>query len=110
MGGEGDPSASVSSRSGDMMQERSKFESNIETEIESSKVHWSELRSRCEDDGTQAVKDVVIDVATNREIFESLQRYPKCGGDFFRQRRFGCTMVSKIVEGAQAELFEVIDS
>jgi hypothetical protein len=39
MEGEGDPSASVSSRSGDMMQEWSKFESNIETEIESSKVH-----------------------------------------------------------------------
>jgi hypothetical protein len=76
MEGEGDPSASVSSPSGDMMQERSKFESNIETEIESSKVHWSELRSRCEDDGTQVVKDVVIDVATNREIFKSLQGTP----------------------------------
>jgi hypothetical protein len=66
------------------MQERSKFESNIETEIESSNVNWSELRSRCEDDGTQVIKDVVIDVATNREIFKSLQRHPKCGGDFFR--------------------------
>jgi hypothetical protein len=43
-------------------------------------------------------KDVVIDVATNREIFKSLQSHPKCGGDFFRQRRLGCTMVSKIAE------------
>jgi hypothetical protein len=90
MEGEGDPSASVSSRSGDMMQERSKFESNIETEIESSKIDWSELRSRCEDDGTQVVKHLVIDVATNREIFKTLQRHPKWG-DFFRQCRFGCT-------------------
>jgi hypothetical protein len=69
-----------------MKQQMSMFESEIKNEIESSngfdnetrieiqssKVHWSELQSTCNDNGKQVVKDLATDLAMNREIFQTL--------------------------------------
>lgn len=104
----GDPSTCVvSSHIGDMIQRKGEFESEIDREIESSKVHWTEPRSTCDDDGKQVVKDLAAHLAANMEIFESLQEHPEWGCFFTRpnmNRRTG----RKIVEGGQAAIFEVI--
>jgi hypothetical protein len=87
----GDPSACVSSRIQDMMQQKSE----IKSEIEASKTCWTEVRSSCDDDADQP---------TNMEIFERLQNHLKWGR-LFRRGYYSFHMGEKIAEGAQAETF-----
>jgi predicted AlkP superfamily phosphohydrolase/phosphomutase len=69
-----------------MIQRKGEFESEIDREIESSKVHWTEPRSTCDDDGKQVVKDLAAHLVANKEIFESLQEHPEWGCFFKRPK------------------------
>ncbi|KAG0609943.1 hypothetical protein M758_7G026200 [Ceratodon purpureus] len=88
------PSSSVyhSARIERMIESRNLFCDEVEFEIESSKVHWSELSS------------TYHDPENDRKHFEVLKGHPQSGG-FFREFE-GLVVGKKIGEGAQAEIYE----
>jgi serine/threonine protein kinase len=81
---------------GDTMHQESKLESETESEIEASKVHWSELRSTCNSAKKQK--------AENMKIFKTLHKTDPVLFESWN-KKFPMGM-KKIAEGGQAEIFE----
>ncbi|KAG0601119.1 hypothetical protein M758_11G085300 [Ceratodon purpureus] len=85
-----------SARTESMIENKSKFSSELEMSIEYSKVHWSELAETDEDEEYSP--------EANLMHFERLKAHPRIWGEFFRD--FDSLVVGeKIGEGAQAEIY-----
>ena len=80
-----------------IIESRSEFVTALESEIEASKVHWSELQPGSGANGL---------AERNLELYRSLQRqYPN--GFFHNWKDDRWAVGKKIAEGAQAEIFEM---
>lgn len=76
-------------------------ETDIEFEIEASRVHWSEVESTLRSSNDEEAAHL-----TNAEIVASLQRQWPDTGDFFRCSGDDLKIGAKIAEGGQAEIYE----
>ena len=118
-----------STRIENMIQARREFATDLEFEVEASRVHWSELTPvnveaanevnlqglKLEsNDGMQLgeVDDEVGEASgagktaeTDMEVFQRLQK--KYGGFFQLERTLGICWNGKIAEGGQAEIFSI---
>ena len=96
---ESSPLNEVSSCIARMMEERSKYASAVEFEIEASKVHMSEIDNATSDeDDKNGESDV--------EVFQSLQQ--KWSPFFFYDWGDELEVGEKIAEGGQAEIFNAV--
>lgn len=108
----GIPSSSPysSTRIDRMLQSRSAFATDVEFEIEASRVHWSELQSSSVVRQTRSAEQASADEATqptNAEILHRLRNHwPETRPYFFQDWSARLVVGAKIAEGAQAEIFE----
>ena len=87
--------------------------SEAEERIESSKVHWSQLRKPHSGGDDEEEAEVGMSEeeeeavrASNLEVFEALKSHPTWGGFFWRWDDYASLEVGqKFAEGGQAELF-----
>ncbi|KAG0581334.1 hypothetical protein KC19_4G243400 [Ceratodon purpureus] len=93
-----EPSSSPQCSSTTMLERRSEFATDLEAEIEASKVHWTEL---------QPASDAEDMSEANIPMFQSiLKQWPNTV--FLEDSLVGTwTVGKKIAEGAQAEIFKI---
>ena len=118
-----------STRIENMIQARREFATDLEFEVEASRVHWSELTPvnveaanevnlqglKLESNDGKQVGEVDDEVGeasgagktaeTDMEVFQRLQK--KYGGFFQLERTLGICWNGKIAEGGQAEIFSI---